>query len=164
MWKCREPIIKSNWENQSGFLDHGALELGFEWISWMLIGREETEQERSSRGRAGSRKCQQHAKAREWAGMLEHSLWMNVVAGGRKVDGGLEDHGSDLDLLHPFRVSRGKQSNGFKNGPENQEMSKQKGGWGDAQLVSVTDEEEIQLLLRVFVSFSFPQTREQDQS
>lgn len=69
-----------------------------------------------------------------------------------------------LDLLCPFRVSRGKQSNGFKNGPENQEMSKQKGGWEDGQAVSMTDDEESQLLLRVLVSFSFLQMQEQDQS
>lgn len=69
-----------------------------------------------------------------------------------------------LDLLCPFRASRGKQSNGFKNGPENQEMSKQKGGWADAQVVSMPDDEESQLLLGVLVSFSFLQTREQEQS
>lgn len=43
-------------------------------------------------------------------------------------------------------------------------MSKQKGGWEDGQAVSMTDDEESQLLLRVLVSFSFLQMQEQDQS
>ena len=43
-------------------------------------------------------------------------------------------------------------------------MSKQKGGWEDALAVSMTDDEENQLLLRVLVSFSFLQMQEQDQS
>lgn len=99
-------------------MDEVAVELGLVWISWILIGGEEVEQQEYEPKLEAE--LQQHAKAERGRVRRQEARWL------WKPQEGLGTYYAANK--GPLRVLRGKHSDGFHNRPENQEISTQKGG------------------------------------